>query len=137
MLVRYLQQHAIEAVIADCGSTMDRLLAAQPFDLVVLDLMLPGEDGREPAIEPESAHEFAKQYQPGIRSQQLVRGFKLEREHRLCQSPHRPVSLSLQIGERLDNGTLSKIKARRGAYGLCVNSIAALGENAYALGQRT
>lgn len=45
MLVRYLEQHAMEATVADCGVTMDRLLAQQHFDLAVLDLMLPGEDG--------------------------------------------------------------------------------------------
>lgn len=45
MLARYLQQHEIEVLIADCGRTMDRLLAAEQVDLVVLDLMLPGEDG--------------------------------------------------------------------------------------------
>ena len=45
MLVRYLRQKGMEAASADCGSTMDRLLVEQHFDLIVLDLMLPGEDG--------------------------------------------------------------------------------------------
>lgn len=45
MLVRYFGQHGMDAVVADCALTMDRLLAQQHFDLAVLDLMLPGEDG--------------------------------------------------------------------------------------------
>lgn len=45
MLARYLQQHEIEALTADSGPAMDRMLAQQQIDLVVLDLMLPGEDG--------------------------------------------------------------------------------------------
>lgn len=45
MMVRYFGQYGMEAVVADCAITMDRLLAEQHFDLAVLDLMLPGEDG--------------------------------------------------------------------------------------------
>jgi len=45
MLVRYLGQHAMEATVADCAISMDLLLTQQHFDLAVLDLMLPGEDG--------------------------------------------------------------------------------------------
>lgn len=45
MLVRYFRQHDVEAVPAENAPMMDRLLAEQHFDLVVLDLMLPGEDG--------------------------------------------------------------------------------------------
>ena len=45
MLVRYLQQHDIHATAVECAPAMDSMLAKQHFDLVVLDLMLPGEDG--------------------------------------------------------------------------------------------
>lgn len=45
MLVRYFGQHGMLAAMADCAATMDLQLAGQTFDLVVLDLMLPGEDG--------------------------------------------------------------------------------------------
>ncbi len=41
----YLVQHGMDTVVASDGKEMDRLLAQSPFDLVVLDLMLPGEDG--------------------------------------------------------------------------------------------
>jgi len=45
MLVCYFGQHGMEAEVADCAVEMDRLLSQQNFDLAVLDLMLPGEDG--------------------------------------------------------------------------------------------
>jgi len=45
MLVRYFSQHGMTTAVADCATAMDKLLAEQSFDLAVLDLMLPGEDG--------------------------------------------------------------------------------------------
>jgi len=44
-LTRYLSQHGINAVVAADSAEMDRLLSQTRFDLMVLDLMLPGEDG--------------------------------------------------------------------------------------------
>ncbi|WP_424682715.1 response regulator [Frateuria sp. YIM B11624] len=44
-IVGYLDRHGFSVRGADGGVAMDRLLAAQPADLVVLDLMMPGEDG--------------------------------------------------------------------------------------------
>ncbi len=45
MLTRYLGQHGMDARVAADSVEMDRLLAQGRFDLTVLDLMLPGEDG--------------------------------------------------------------------------------------------
>lgn len=45
MLARYLNQHGIEVATAGNGVEMDQLLARERFDLALLDLMLPGEDG--------------------------------------------------------------------------------------------
>lgn len=45
LLLRYLAEQGFEAKAAPDGSAMDRLLARERFDLIVLDLMLPGEDG--------------------------------------------------------------------------------------------
>jgi len=45
LLHRYLTQQQFEVSLAQDGPSMNRLLQRQPFDLIVLDLMLPGEDG--------------------------------------------------------------------------------------------
>ena len=45
MLAETLSQNGYTAVSAQSGAEMDRLLRRQAFDLVVLDVMLPGEDG--------------------------------------------------------------------------------------------
>lgn len=45
MLAETLSQNGYAAVAAKSGAEMDRLLRRQSFDLVVLDVMLPGEDG--------------------------------------------------------------------------------------------
>lgn len=44
-LCDYLGRHGFEVRGADGGAAMDRALAAEDADLVVLDLMMPGEDG--------------------------------------------------------------------------------------------
>jgi two-component system phosphate regulon response regulator OmpR len=45
LLHRYLSQHGFEVALAQDASSMNRLLQREPRDLIVLDLMLPGEDG--------------------------------------------------------------------------------------------
>ncbi|WP_337058471.1 response regulator [Pseudomonas sp. USHLN015] len=45
LLCDYLARFNIEAVGVDDGEAMREALADSPFDVVVLDLMLPGEDG--------------------------------------------------------------------------------------------
>lgn len=41
----FLAGHGLEVYGAGSGAEMDRELAARPIDLIVLDLMMPGEDG--------------------------------------------------------------------------------------------
>ena len=41
----YLQMRGFEVGTADCGEAMRREMAGRPFDLVLLDLNMPGEDG--------------------------------------------------------------------------------------------
>ena len=41
----YLSQHGYEVIQAGDATAMERALAGAPIDLIVLDLMLPGEDG--------------------------------------------------------------------------------------------
>jgi len=45
LLARYLRKHELRVDTAPDGRAMFRMLEAGRFDLVVLDLMLPGEDG--------------------------------------------------------------------------------------------
>ncbi|HDS0949054.1 TPA: response regulator [Stenotrophomonas maltophilia] len=45
LLAEYLGQHGLQTVVAGDGAGMRGALAAHAFDAVVLDLMLPGEDG--------------------------------------------------------------------------------------------
>jgi len=45
LLVDYLQRHGVRAAAAADGTEMRKALASSRFDLIVLDLMLPGEDG--------------------------------------------------------------------------------------------
>jgi two-component system phosphate regulon response regulator OmpR len=45
LLRRYLSENQFEVTLAQDSTSMARLMQRQPFDLIVLDLMLPGEDG--------------------------------------------------------------------------------------------
>lgn len=45
LLGEYLQQHNYEVSLAEDGVRMRELMANGSFDLIVLDLMMPGEDG--------------------------------------------------------------------------------------------
>lgn len=45
LLGRFLQQHGYSCSLAADGTAMERVLARSEIDLIVLDLMLPGEDG--------------------------------------------------------------------------------------------
>ncbi|MFT3804114.1 MAG: two-component system response regulator OmpR [Burkholderiaceae bacterium] len=45
LLRRYLTENQFEVSLAQDGVSMNRLLQREPFDLIVLDLMMPGEDG--------------------------------------------------------------------------------------------
>lgn len=45
LLQRYLEQQGFEVCVAGDGRDMDRELTRRHIDLIVLDLMLPGEDG--------------------------------------------------------------------------------------------
>ncbi len=45
MLRRYLSQEGFDVLLAEDGRSLDRILQRETIDLIVLDLMLPGEDG--------------------------------------------------------------------------------------------
>ncbi|MGL5224283.1 MAG: response regulator, partial [Aeromonas sp.] len=45
LLKRFLEQHGLRVSCARDGKEMKRLLEEREFDLLVLDLMMPGEDG--------------------------------------------------------------------------------------------
>jgi two-component system phosphate regulon response regulator OmpR len=45
LLKRFLSQEGFEVLLADSGSGLDRALVRDTMDLIVLDLMMPGEDG--------------------------------------------------------------------------------------------
>ncbi len=45
LLRRFLSQEGFDVLLAEDGRAMDRILQRETIDLLVLDLMLPGEDG--------------------------------------------------------------------------------------------
>ncbi len=45
LLRRYLSQEGFEVLLAEDGKALNRLLTRENIDLIVLDLMMPGEDG--------------------------------------------------------------------------------------------
>ena len=45
LLRRYLTQEGFEVVLAEDGKALNRILLRDTVDLIVLDLMMPGEDG--------------------------------------------------------------------------------------------
>ncbi len=45
LLVRYLKEQQIQASVVHNGDELDSVLDRNPFDLIILDIMLPGEDG--------------------------------------------------------------------------------------------
>jgi DNA-binding response OmpR family regulator len=60
LLTRYLGEQGFAVKSAENGGAMDKCLAREAYDLIVLDLMLPGEDGlsicrRLRAAEPQQA----------------------------------------------------------------------------------
>ena len=45
LLRRYLTQEGFDVLLAEDGKALNRMLTRENIDLIVLDLMLPGEDG--------------------------------------------------------------------------------------------
>ena len=45
LLVRYLGEQQLQARVVQDGVQMDTILSQEKFDLIILDIMLPGEDG--------------------------------------------------------------------------------------------
>ncbi|MDP2066904.1 MAG: response regulator, partial [Burkholderiaceae bacterium] len=45
LLRRYLTQEGFEVMVAEDGKSLSRVLLRETVDLIVLDLMMPGEDG--------------------------------------------------------------------------------------------
>ncbi|MDH3638781.1 MAG: response regulator, partial [Gammaproteobacteria bacterium] len=45
MIRKYLEKHDFEVEAAEDGAQMRKLMKSQTFDLVILDVTMPGEDG--------------------------------------------------------------------------------------------
>lgn len=45
LLGRFLRQHGFDVLLAQDGEQMDELLSKRSVDMIILDLMMPGEDG--------------------------------------------------------------------------------------------
>ena len=59
LLRRYLTQEGFEVSIAEDGKALNRLLLRESADLIVLDLMMPGEDGLSICRRLRAAHDRA------------------------------------------------------------------------------
>lgn len=57
LLRRYLTQEGFEVSIAEDGKALNRLLLRESADLIVLDLMMPGEDGLSICHRLRAAHD--------------------------------------------------------------------------------
>lgn len=57
LLRRYLTQEGFDVTVAEDGKAMARVLLREPVDLIVLDLMLPGEDGLSICRRLRAAHQ--------------------------------------------------------------------------------
>jgi two-component system, OmpR family, phosphate regulon response regulator OmpR len=57
LLRRYLTQQGFVAIVADSGPALDRVLQREGVDLIVLDLMMPGEDGLSICRRLRGAHD--------------------------------------------------------------------------------
>ena len=55
MLCRYLEQEGFQVTAAEGGAAMRRHLSSNPVDLILLDLVMPGEDGLSSSRELRSA----------------------------------------------------------------------------------
>ena len=58
LLIRYLGEEGFDVAGVADGESMDRFLAHNPVDLLVLDLMLPGEDGLSIALRLRSTQDM-------------------------------------------------------------------------------
>jgi two-component system OmpR family response regulator len=47
LMEKFLSAYGFEVLTADCGEAVYKLLDTDPVDLIILDVMLPGEDGFE------------------------------------------------------------------------------------------
>lgn len=52
LLRRYLSQEGFEVIVAEDAKALSRIMLRDAVDLIVLDLMMPGEDG--PSIDRKS-----------------------------------------------------------------------------------
>ena len=59
MLNRYLSKHGFEVVTAEDGARMRDIIAEASFELVILDLNMPGEDGLSLARFLREQHDVA------------------------------------------------------------------------------
>src|ERR1035437_4364444 len=57
LLRRYLVQEGFEVLQAEDGKALTRILLREPVDLIILDLMMPGEDGLSVCRRLRGAHD--------------------------------------------------------------------------------
>lgn len=117
LLQRYLADHGFRVLAAGDGAGMRRLLEAEPVDLVILDIMLPGEDGlslcrrlraesTRPVIMLTARHECVDR----------VVGLEIGADDYVTK-PFDPRELVARIRAVLRRGTLAPASAPRGDTG--------------------
>ena len=60
LLRRFLSQEGFDVLLAEDGRALDRILQRETIDLMVLDLMLPGEDGRVHGVTVRGRYETSE-----------------------------------------------------------------------------
>src|ERR1700761_9359470 len=92
MLQRFLRSHGFEVRIAEDGKRLDRYLEREPFDLLVLDLMIGGEDGPE-----TGAHDYLAK--PFLPRELVARINALLRRQKIASGELTVTSQSVRFGD--------------------------------------
>lgn len=98
LLRRFLQQEGFEVLLAEDGKALSRLLLRESVDLIVLDLMMPGEDGLTICKRMRGAHDRTPIIMLTAKSEDVDRivGLEVGADDYMCK-PFNPRELLARI----------------------------------------